>query len=49
MQDCRSNIGAVLWVREYWLAISGNVADETWKRYIEEQKPLELDNDFNVV
>jgi putative transposase len=31
------------------VASSGNVTDEVWKRYIEEQKPPAPDDDFNVV
>jgi putative transposase len=31
------------------VATSGNVTDEAWKRYIEEQKPPKPDTDFNVV
>jgi putative transposase len=31
------------------VATSGNVTDDVWKRYIEEQKPPEPDDDFNVV
>ena len=31
------------------VATSGNVTDEVWKRYIEEQKPPSPDDDFNVV
>jgi hypothetical protein len=31
-----------LWARGYWLASSGNVTDESWKQYIEDQKPEEL-------
>ena len=38
-----------LWARGYWVATSGNVTDEVWKRYIEEQKPPEPDDDFKVV
>ena len=38
-----------LWARGYWVATSGNVTDEVWKRYIEEQKPPAPDDDFNVV
>ena len=41
--------GQHLWARVYWVATSGNVTDEVWKRYIEEQKPPEPDDDFNVV
>jgi len=31
--------GQHLWAQGYWVATSGNVTDEVWKRYIEEQKP----------
>ncbi len=41
--------GQHLWARGYWVATSGNVTDEVWKRYIEEQKPPVPDYDFNVV
>jgi putative transposase len=41
--------GQHLWAQGYWVATSGNVTDEVWKRYIEEQKPPEPDDDFNVV
>jgi putative transposase len=41
--------GQHLWARGYWVATSGNVTDEVWKRYIEEQKPPEPDDDFKVV
>lgn len=41
--------GQHLWARGYWVATSGNVTDEVWKRYIEEQKPPTPDDDFNVV
>jgi putative transposase len=37
-----------LWARGYWVATSGNVTDEVWKRYIEEQKPPQPVDDFNV-
>ena len=33
----------------YWVCTSGNVTDEVWKRYIEEQTPPEADDDFHVV
>ena len=35
--------------RGYWVATSGNVTDEVWKRYIEEQKPPSPDDDFDMV
>jgi len=38
-----------LQARGYWVVTSGNVTDEAWKRYIEEQKPPAPDGDFNVV
>ena len=48
--DCKyHHWGQHLWARGYWVATSGNVTDEVWKRYIEEQKPPEPDDDFNVV
>jgi putative transposase len=31
------------------VATSGNVTDEVWKKYIEDQKPEELDDNFKVV
>jgi hypothetical protein len=31
------------------VAKSGNVTAEVWKKYIEEQKPPDLGNDFKVV
>ncbi len=30
--------GQHLWGRGYWVATSGNVTDEVWKKYIEDQK-----------
>ncbi len=41
--------GQHLRARGYWVATSGNVTDEVWKRYIEEQKPPAPDDDFKVV
>ncbi len=35
--------------KRYWVATSGDVTDEVWKRYIEEQKLPEPDEDFKVV
>jgi len=35
--------------KRYWVASSGNVTDEVWKKYIEEQKPNEPDDDFRVL
>ena len=31
------------------MASSGNVTDEVWKKYIEDQKPEEPDDGFKVV
>ena len=41
--------GQHLWARGYWVASSGNVTDEVWKKNIEDQKPEEPDDNFNVV
>jgi putative transposase len=41
--------GQHLWARGYWVASSGNVTDDVWKKYIEDQKPEEPDDDFRVV
>jgi putative transposase len=41
--------GQHLWGRGYWVATSGNVTDEVWKKYIEDQKPEVPDDHFNVV
>ena len=41
--------GQHLLARGYWVASSGNVTDEVWKEYIENQKPPEPDDNFNVV
>jgi len=41
--------GQHLWAHGYWVATSGNVTEEVWKRYIEEQKLPEPDDDFKVV
>ena len=38
-----------LWGRGYWVATSGNVTDEVWKKYIEDQKPEEPDDHFKIV
>jgi putative transposase len=35
--------------RGYWVASSGNVTDEVWQNYIEDQKPEEPDDNFKVV
>jgi len=41
--------GQHLWARGYWVASSGNVADEVWKEYIKDETPPEPDDDFHVV
>jgi len=41
--------GQHLWSRGYWVATSGNVTDEVWKKYIEDQKPEEPDDNVKVV
>jgi len=41
--------GQPLWARGYWVSSSGNVTDEVWKAYIENQTPPEPDDDFHVV
>ena len=41
--------GQHLWARGYWVVSSGNVTDEVWKEYIENQKAPEPDDDFHVV
>lgn len=41
--------GQHLWGRGYWVASSGNVTDEVWQRYIEDQKPEEPEDHFGVV
>jgi putative transposase len=41
--------GQHLWARGYWVASSGNVTDEVWQKYIEEQKPEEPDDNFKIV
>jgi len=41
--------GQHLWARGYWVASSGNVTDEIWKQYIEDQKPEEPDDNFKAV
>ena len=41
--------GQHLWARGYQVASSGNVTDEVWKKYIEEQKPEPPDDNFKVV
>ena len=41
--------GQHLWGRGHWVATSGNVTDEVWQKYIEDQKPEVPDDHFNVV
>jgi putative transposase len=41
--------GQHLWGRGYWVATSGNVTDEVWQKYIEDQKPAVPDYHFTVV
>ena len=41
--------GQHLWGRGYWVASSGNVTDEVWKKYIKEQQPEPPDDNFKVV
>jgi hypothetical protein len=41
--------GQHLWGRGYWVASSGNVTDEVWQKYIEDQKPEVPDDNFKVV
>ena len=41
--------GQHLWARGYWVATSGNVTDEVWKKYIEDPKPEIPDDHFTVV
>ena len=38
-----------LWARWYWVASSWNVTDEMRKKYIDEQRPNEPDDDFRVL
>jgi hypothetical protein len=37
-----------LWGRGHWVASSGNVTDEVWKKYIEDQKPETPDDHLKV-
>ena len=41
--------GQRLWARGYWVVSSGNVTDDVWKEYVENQKAPEPDDDFKVV
>jgi REP element-mobilizing transposase RayT len=50
MSQTKWLVAAVVpWARGYWVASSGNVTDEVWKQYIEDQKPEEPDDNFKVV
>src|SRR5580658_7384389 len=40
--------GQHLWGRGYWVASSGNVTDEVWRKYIKNQTAPEPDDDFKV-
>jgi putative transposase len=40
--------GQHLWARRYWVATSGAVTDEVWKKYIDGQKRMPNDQ-FTVV
>ena len=41
--------GQHLWGRGCWVATSGDVTNEMWKKYIEDQKPQVPDDNFQVV
>jgi putative transposase len=41
--------GQNLWGRGYWVVTNGNVTDDMWKKYIEDQKPEPPDDNFKVV
>ena len=38
-----------MWGRGYWAASTGNVTDEVWQKYIEDQRPDEPDDNFKIV
>src|SRR6202161_3925672 len=38
--------GQHLWGRGYWVVSSGNVTDDMWQKYIEDQKPETPDDHF---
>jgi hypothetical protein len=42
-------LGSTFLGRGYWVATSGKVTYEVWKKYIEDQKPEVPDDHFNVV
>jgi len=49
-RHCASATGvSICGGRGYWVATSGNVTDEVWKKYIEDQKPEIPDDNFKVV
>ena len=41
--------GQHLWGRGYWVVSSGNVTDEMWKKYIEDQRVDQPDDHFKVL
>jgi len=41
--------GQHLWSRRHRVDSSGNVTVDVWKKYIEDQKPEEPDDNFKVV
>ena len=41
--------GQHLWQRGYWVASSGNVTDEVWRKYIEGQELEGPDDNFKVL
>ena len=45
----KRNWGQHLLARGYWVASSGNVTDDVWKKYIEDQQPKEPGDDFRVL
>ncbi|ABE65165.1 transposase IS200-like (plasmid) [Nitrobacter hamburgensis X14] len=48
-QSLRKRYWGSIYGQGYWVASSGNVTDEVWKKYIEDQKPPEPDDNFKVV
>jgi putative transposase len=38
-----------LWGRGYGVASGGNVTDEVWKKYIEDQEPELPDDNFKII
>jgi len=43
------SLSGILADNGYWVSSSGNVTDEVWKKYIEDQKAEEPDDNFKVV